>query len=104
MPGHLVLAEESSHVCVVDGQSTSYFVHCKAELKQLHDQKPLCGSCSRTELQLFMFCSQTQISTSLVPYCFCIIRTTCPSKIWSLGHFVLQDAQKMCSTDTPLRN
>ena len=43
------------------------------------------------EPKLFMFCSQPRIlfSASLVSYCFCIIRTLCPIKMWSPGHFLL---------------
>ena len=39
---------------------------------------------------VFLFYSQPWIlfSAILVSYCFCIIRTLSPIKIWSLGHFV----------------
>ena len=49
-----------------------------------------------------MFYLQPRIlfSASLVSYCFCIVRTLCPVKSWSSGHFILQDAQ-ICATLTP---
>ena len=34
-------------------------------------------------------------SANLVSYCFGIIRTPCPIKVWSPGHFVLEGAQKL---------
>ena len=46
-----------------------------------------------------LFTTRTVFSASLLSYCWCIIRTLCPIKIWSLGHYVLQDAPKTCNTD-----
>ena len=85
---HRVLAEVSGYVQIVEGQSTLYFVGCKAELGV--------SSWSETTLwQLFqdwmsvmwtstfhvLFTTTNFISARLVSYCFCIVRTACPIKI-----------------------
>ena len=62
-----------------------------------------CSSCSRTncqwcELKLFLFCSQQILfSASLVSFCFCISRTSCPIKFWSPGHFAKNKNAQPCS-------
>ena len=56
--------------------------------------------CKWCELQLFIFCLQQRFlfSASEVSYCFCVIRTMCPIKVRSPGHFVPLGAKKMCNT------
>ena len=51
---------------------------------------------SDVNFNLPLLCSQPWIlfSACLVSYCFCIIGTPCPIKIWSPGHFVLSGAKK----------
>ena len=88
----------------MQSQNAACFVGCKLNWKQLFDQKPLYDTCSRTDyrwrdLQLFTFTTADFSFASLVSYCFCIIRTQCPTTIWYPRHFVLQGAKNMCNTD-----
>ena len=47
-----------------------------------------------------MFCPQRRILffASLVSYSFCIIRTPCPVKVWSPGHFFSCKVHTKCAT------
>ena len=93
LKGHHYLAEVSDHVNTVHGQSASCFEPKVTSWSETTLRQLFQDGC---ELQLFMFCSQPWIlfSANLVLYCFCIIRTPCPLKNWSPGHFVLSEAPK----------
>ena len=83
----------SKQPCIVHGQRALCFRGFIAEPKVDSWSETTYSNCSRTncqwyELQLFMFCSHQQIlfSVSLVSYCLCIIRTSCPIQLWSPEH------------------